>query len=213
MLTVHEPGGPARGALVAVHEAFGMDAWFTGACRSLAAQGWLVVAPHLFHRTGDPVPADLAAAGPHLDALTLDGVLDDVDAAVARSGAEPRRVGIVGFSLGGNVAFNVAAARSLGAAVSFYGGGIRSSRLALLPGLACARGLQTPWLGLYGDRDPSTPAEDLDALEGALAGAPVAAEVVRYPAGHGFLRRESPAAADGMARALAWLEYRVGPAA
>jgi len=213
VLTVHEPDGPARGALVVVHEAFGVDHWFTGACASLAAQGWLVVAPHLFHRTGDPVVTDLAEAGPHLDALTLEGVLEDVDAAVARTALEAHRVGIVGFSLGGNVALNAAAARSLGAAVSFYSGGIRTSRLALQPGIVCARALRTPWLGLFGERDPSTPADDLDALEAAAAGSPVEAEVVRYPAGHGFLRRETPAAVDGLRRTAAWLDAHIGPGA
>ena len=68
-------------------------------------------------------------------------------------------------------------------------------------------------MGLFGERDPSTPADDLDTLEAALAGSPVEAEVVRYPAGHGFLRRETPAAVDGLGRAVAWLDAHIGPGA
>jgi carboxymethylenebutenolidase len=207
VLSVFEPPGPVRGGVVGAHEAFGLDGWFTSTCESLAADGWMVVAPHLFHRTGDPVLGDLTEAGPHLDALTLEGVLADVDAAVARLDRPAASVGIVGFSMGANVALNVAAARSLGAAVGFYGGGIRTTRLALLCGLACLGALQTPWLGLYGARDPTTPASDLDALEGVAAASSVEARVVRYPtAGHGFLRREGWVAVDGRRRALAWLD-------
>jgi carboxymethylenebutenolidase len=206
VLSLYPPPGVPRGGVVAVHEVFGVDGWFAGFCASIAADGWLVVAPHLFHRTGDPVPADLSAAGPHLDALTTEGVLADVDVAVSRLMMAPDRVGIVGSSLGGNVALAAAAARSLGAAVTFYGGGITRSRLDLPPGLSSAGALQTPWLGLYGERDASTPGGDLDDLEEVIGRSAVDAAVVRYPdAGHGFLRRDGHAAEDGRRRAMEWL--------
>lgn len=42
------------------------------------------VAPHLFHRSGDPKLGygDMSEVMPHMKALTVDGVLADVDAAL-----------------------------------------------------------------------------------------------------------------------------------
>jgi carboxymethylenebutenolidase len=54
-LSIFEPGGEARGGVVLVQEAFGVNAHIEDVGRRLAGEGWLTVAPHLFHRTGDPV--------------------------------------------------------------------------------------------------------------------------------------------------------------
>ena len=70
--------------------------------------------------------------------------------------------------------------------------------------------LQTPWLGLFGDLDQSIPVEGVEELRVALAGAPVATEIVRYAdAEHGFHCDARPSyheasAKDAWARALDW---------
>ncbi len=106
-----------------------------------------------------------------------------------------------------------AARRSLGAAVGFYGGGIVHARFPQFPALVDeVATLQTPWLGLFGDRDGSIPVDDVEQLRAALGAAPVDTDVVRYPdAGHGFFCDLRPAyapdaAADAWIRALAWFE-------
>ena len=54
-------------------------------CSRLAEAGWLAIAPHLFHRTGDPKLGydDFSKIGPHFEALTPGTILEDIDAALA----------------------------------------------------------------------------------------------------------------------------------
>jgi carboxymethylenebutenolidase len=114
--------------------------------------------------------------------------------------------------------FSVYAAtlRPLGAAVTFYGGGLREGRFGLPSLIELAPSLQTPWLGLYGDQDKGIPAEDVEGLREAAKNAPVATEVVRYPdAEHGFNCNDRPsfneqAAGDGWRRTLAWFDANLG---
>ena len=102
---------------------------------------------------------------------------------------------------------------AIGAAVGFYGGGIVRARFPQFPPLvAGAPMLRTPWLGLFGDQDASIPPDEVEELRAALAGAPVATEIVRYPdAGHGFhcdVRADYCAdeARDAWSRTLAWFD-------
>ena len=78
-LTVAGPEVEPRGGLVVLHEARGVTDDVDGVLTALAADGWLAVAPHLYHRHGhagvDPDPAEQLAA------LTGPGVLADCDAA------------------------------------------------------------------------------------------------------------------------------------
>jgi carboxymethylenebutenolidase len=101
--------------------------------------------------------------------------------------------------------------------VTFYGGGIVSSSPLGLPALIEeAAGLQTPWLGLFGDLDKGIPVDDVEVLRGALGDADVVADIVRYAdADHGFhcdardaYHRES--AEDAWQRSLAWFATHLG---
>jgi carboxymethylenebutenolidase len=214
-LTVHEAVGPAKGGIVVVQEAFGVNDHIDDVARRFAAEGWSAVAPHLFHRTGDPRPAydDIAGAMPHLQALRAEGVLADVDAAtghLVELGIAPDRVGIVGFCMGGTVALAAAARRDVGAAVTFYGGGITTGRFGFDPLVEEARRLRAPWLGLFGDLDAGIPVADVEQLRAAASSSGQVTEVVRYAdAGHGFHCDRRPdfhpvAAADAWQRTLDW---------
>ena len=212
------PDGEPRAGVVVVQEAFGLNEHIRDVARRFAAEGYLAVAPALFHRAGGGTApyGDLAKVMPLLEGLDDDGILGDVDAALAhleQAGFYPERVGIVGFCMGGRATFLVAARRQLGAAVGFYGGGIVSARLPQFPPLIDeAEDLQTPWLGLFGDRDESIPVEDVEKLRGALGSASIPTQVVRYPdAEHGFhcddrASFHAEAAADGWQRTLDWFQ-------
>lgn len=216
-LTVAEPARDPVGAVIIVQEAFGVTAHIADVCERAAAAGYLAVAPHLFHRSGDPVLAydDIDAVRPYLGTLDPDGLTADLDAALgylAARGLPAGRVGVVGFCMGGTVALWAGTVRPLGAAVSFYGGGVREGRFGLPPLVELAGRLQVPWLGLYGDRDTGIPVDQVEQLRVAAAGAAVPTELVRYPHGqHGFHCDARPAvydaaaAADGWRRTLAWL--------
>ncbi len=212
-------GSPTRGAVVVLQEAFGVNAHIEDVTRRLASAGYHAVAPHLFHRTGSPTIAydNIAAVMPHMQAVTDKGVIADVEAVVSRlhdARWSAGQIGVVGFCMGGRSSFLVAGTMALGAAVGFYGGGIVTRRsadmdslLGLIPGMA------TPWLGLFGDADPSIPVEDVEALRERLSSeARVDATVVRYAeAAHGFHCDVRPsysaeAAADAWRRTLDWFD-------
>ena len=118
--------------------------------------------------------------------------------------------GVVGFCAGGTIAFGVATRRPIGAAVSYYGGGILESRFGFAPMAEAAPGLEVPWLGLYGDQDLSIPSDQVEQLAAAAARAEADTEVIRYPdAGHAFNRdtdslHEQASAEDAWHRTLDW---------
>jgi carboxymethylenebutenolidase len=103
--------------------------------------------------------------------------------------------------------------RPLGAAVTFYGGGVTEGRFGFPPLTELASKLQTPWLGLFGDQDQRIPVEHVQELRLAAASAGVPTEIVRFAdADHGFNCDDRPAvfnqsaADDGWAHTLAWFD-------
>ncbi|MEZ5142093.1 MAG: dienelactone hydrolase family protein [Acidimicrobiales bacterium] len=214
---VPDTGSPA-GAVVVVQEAFGVNAHIEDVTGRFARAGFHAVAPDLFHRSGGGTAPydDFGAVLPLFEGLSGDDdLLVDVDAAVDHlraAGWSTARIGVVGFCFGGRVSFLVALRRRLGAAVGFYGGGIVTGRFPQFPPLIEeAGGLQTPWLGLFGDLDESIPVADVERLAATLVDrAAVPAEVVRYPdAGHGFHCDQRPSyveadALDAWDRTVAW---------
>ena len=208
--------GTPKGGVVVIQEAFGVNDHIKDVAERFAAEGYRAVAPHLFHRTGDPqIPYDdIEAAMEHLNQLTEHGIAEDLDVAyghLREDGFEDSRIAVVGFCMGGTVTFIEAHARALGAAVTFYGGGIAEGRFGAPALLELAPQLKTPWLGCYGDLD-RIPVEQVEQLGEAAAKAPVDTEVVRYPdAGHGFhcdarSAYHEPSARDAWSRTLAWLD-------
>ena|SRR5439155_6435252 len=217
-----EPEGAARAAVMVIQEAFGVNDHIEDVCRRLSAEGYRAVAPHLFHRTGDPILGygDIAQVMPHIQGMSASGLESDLDATLAYLadvGFEGTRVGVVGFCMGGTIAFLAATLQALGAAVTFYGGGITEGRFGMRPMVELVTELKAPWLGLYGDRDQGIPVDQVEALCKAVEAADVPTEIVRYPdADHGFHcdARDSyheQSAKDAWQRTLRWFDtYLVG---
>jgi dienelactone hydrolase len=120
-LTIGEPEGAVRGGVVVLHESRGVTSRTQAIVEALAGEGWLAVAPHLYHRddpgideqTGEDEAVDRAVA-----AITGESVLADSDAAfgvLADRGVSSDRMAVLGFDLGATAALVVAAQRSLGA--------------------------------------------------------------------------------------------------
>jgi carboxymethylenebutenolidase len=209
--------GVPKGAVVVVQEAFGVNDHIKDIAERFAAEGYRAVAPHFFHRSGDPqIPyEDFDKAVEHMAQLTEEGIVEDLNAAydhLHNDGFEDDRIAIVGFCMGGTVAFLEAYQRSLGAAVTFYGGGIAEGRFGAPALKDIGDDLKTPWLGLYGAEDKGIPVEQVEMLREAVGSAPVETEIVIYPdAGHGFhcdarASYHEPSARDAWSRTLAWLD-------
>jgi carboxymethylenebutenolidase len=215
------PDAKAKGAVIVVQEAFGVTTHIEDVARRLADDGWRAVAPAFFHRQGSPVLGydDFASVMPVMSQLTKEGITADLLATIQyldAAGFAASSTGIVGFCMGGTVSFYAGTLRPLGAAVTFYGGGVTEGRFGLPSLIDLAPELQSPWLGCFGDLDQSIPIAGVEALRAAAAAAPVATEVVRYEeADHGFHcnDRESvfhPAAAhDAWLRTLEWFDQHL----
>lgn len=204
-----------------VQEAFGVTDHIVDIARRLADAGWVAVVPHLFHRQDTQVHeyTDVDSAMASIGALVASEVDSDIDAAfgeLARRGFEPTQSAIVGFCMGGSVAFHTAVRRQVGAAATFYGGGVTKARFGYPTMLAVAEALQTPWHGFFGDLDKGIPVEEVEQLRAAVSTAPVEAEITRYAKGeHGFNCNDRPAvynpeaAADAWAKTLEWFATHV----
>jgi carboxymethylenebutenolidase len=220
---VAAPAGPAKGGVVVVQEAFGLTDHIASICDRLAAAGWRAVAPALYHRQGSPTftLAEFDALRSLMGELTAEGIRSDVDGALghlAGLGVTDDRTAIVGFCMGGAVALEAATRQALGAAVTFYGGGVAEGRFGFPSLIDLAPSLRTPWLGLYADLDKGIPPAQVEDLRAAAAKAPVTTEVVRYAeADHGFNNDDRPdvfeptAAEDAWRRTLSWFDLYAGP--
>ncbi len=201
-------------AVIVVQEAFGVNAHIRSVADRFADEGYLAVAPQLFHRDGSPeIPYDdFASAMPLMANLTMQGITNDLNATtdfLATLGFHAANIATVGFCMGGTVAFFAATLGTVGAAASFYGGGVATGRFGFPPLVELAADLKCPWLGLYGDLDQSIPVEQVEALREATNAVSVPTEIVRYAEGqHGFHCDARPdafneaAASDARARAL-----------
>jgi carboxymethylenebutenolidase len=211
------PGVLARGAVIVLQEAFGVNDHIVDVCARFAAVGYRAVAPHLFHRDAvSALPYDLEQALPYMANLTADGIRADLGAVREHLGAEGFSLsltGIVGFCMGGSITCAVAAEDAYGAAVTFYGSGMHKGRFGFRSLVELAPHLRSPWLGLYGDLDPGIPVQQVEDLRSAAATARVPTAVVRYAeAGHGFHcdarpgNYHEPSAKDAWTRTLDWFE-------
>src|SRR5262249_13564149 len=112
------PDGSARGAVIVIQEAFGVNAHIEDVTRRFADTGYHAVAPHVFHRAGGGTApyGDFSKVLPLYEHLDDAGILVDVDATrehLHAAGWDDSRIGIVGFCFGGRVTFLVALRRRL----------------------------------------------------------------------------------------------------
>ena len=206
------PDADPAGGILVLQEIFGLTPHIGAICARLAGAGWHAVAPALYHRhRPEPVAfdhGDMDGARKQQARLTAAGITADLDGALdylGGAGFGPAARGVIGFCMGGSLALYAGTLRPLGAAVTYYGGGVTRGRFGLPPLTELAPALQSPWLGLYGDQDHTISVEEVEQLREASAGAAVPAEIIRYPqAGHGFNCDARPAAYDPSAAADAW---------
>ena len=200
--------GALRGGIVVIQEIFGVNSHIRSICDRLAAEGYVAIAPALFDRQKRDFqsgysPQEVEQARKFLADIDWDGYLRDSDAARAAV-ADVGKVGIVGFCLGGSVAF-LAATRLAGfsAASGFYGGRIADFADEVA---------QCPLQLHFGGQDHSIPMSNVDKVR---AGQPDSEFYVYEQAGHGFNCDErasfhADAAQLAWARTLAFFAKTIG---
>jgi len=127
------PAGTPKAAIVVIQEIFGVNAGIRRKCDTLAEAGYLAIAPDLFWRLEPGIELD-PDIKPEFDrALELMGQFDqdkgiaDIEATIRAARAElgdDAKVGVVGYCLGGRLAFMTAARTDVDASVGYYGVGI-----------------------------------------------------------------------------------------
>jgi carboxymethylenebutenolidase len=203
------PSVPPLAAVIVLQEAFGVNDHIQEVTRRFAAQGYLAVAPDLFHRTGiESVDyADRDTAMRLICELRAEPIITDVGAVLSRladtEGIPTDKTAIVGFCFGGRAAFAAATSLPVAATVVFYGPGIATGPHAALDQAANIKG---PVLMFAGDADPTIPPEDLSAIQSAAQRTNVDLRLIVVPgAGHAFHCDARPAQYVADAAQQAWL--------
>ncbi|HXY90224.1 MAG TPA: dienelactone hydrolase family protein [Xanthobacteraceae bacterium] len=193
-----DPKGPPRGGVVVIQEIFGVNHHIRAVCDRLADAGYRTMAPQVFDRMSPNFEsgyseAEIAKAREFLPRLDWAKLMLDASAAVDALKKEGGPVAMIGFCMGGTVAF-IAATRlgGLAASVCYYGGQI--VRFA-------DNKPRCPVQMHFGEKDASIPTGDVETIRQKRP----ECEIFTYPgAGHAFNRDESPAAYEPNSARLAW---------
>ncbi|MGJ5135926.1 dienelactone hydrolase family protein [Bradyrhizobium oligotrophicum] len=191
-----DPTGTAKGALVVIQEIFGVNHHIRNVCDRLAAAGYVAIAPAIFDRvdpgfTSGYSPDEIAVARKFVANPDWAAFLRDTQAAIdGVKNVGP--VGIIGFCLGGSIAYAAATKLSgLRAAVGYYGGAV--ARFA-------DDKPTVPTQLHFGEKDAGIPLSDVEAIKAKRPDV----EIFVYPgAQHGFGCDER-ASYDRPSADLAW---------
>ena len=131
MAYVARPEGTPRAAIIVIQEIFGVNAGIRRKCDLLAEDGYLAVAPDLFWRLGEGIELDPDIEPEFKKALDLmgkfdqDGGVRDIEASIKWAREDSgKKVGAVGYCLGGRLAYMTAARTDSDASVGYYAVGI-----------------------------------------------------------------------------------------
>ena len=174
-----DPAGAPKGAVVVIQEIFGVNHHIRSVCDRLAKEGYVAVAPSIFDRITPNFqsgysPDEVAEARKFVANPDFAAMLRDSQAAIDTvKSVGP--VGIIGFCLGGSIAYAAATKLSgLSAAIGYYGGAV----------VRFADDRPTvPTQLHFGEKDASIPLSDVETIKSKRP----EVEVFIYPgAQHGF---------------------------
>jgi len=176
---VAKPEGDPIAALVVVQEIFGVNEHIRSVADGYSKDGFLAVAPALFDRFKRGVElgysgADLQKAMSFVPKIDIDAAVRDTAAALDYVRNQTgKKSGVIGYCLGGSLAWLSATRLNADAAVGYYGGRI-AGFVNQQP--------HCPVMLHFGTRDQHIPQEEVDKI----AAAHPEVEIYLYDAGHGF---------------------------
>jgi carboxymethylenebutenolidase len=177
---VARPAGKPIAGLVVVQEAFGVNRHIRSVADGFAKDGFFAVAPALFDRversvelgyTGEDMQKGIAIARQIDPAKAVLDVAATIDYARRETG---RQVGVIGYCLGGSMAWLAATRLHADAAVGYYGGYIAKF---------AEEQPKAPVMLHFGLQDQHIPKAEIDEK---VAGAHPEVPIFWYDAGHGF---------------------------
>jgi carboxymethylenebutenolidase len=196
-LAIPEAGrGPA---VVVIQEWWGLVPHIEDLCERFAREGFLALAPDLYHGQKTTSPDTAAKLLMELDVERAGSEIAGAGRyLLSRPECASKAFGVVGFCMGGALAQYAATTNaSVGAAVSFYGG---------FKKVECRwEGLSGPLLLVYGEKDEGVPPAEAEPKVAAIRAAGKEVDFVVYPgAGHAFFNDTRPQVYDAAAAADAW---------
>lgn len=212
---VARPAGAPIGAVVAIQEIFGVNAVMRGKADWLAREGFLAVAPDLFWRIKpgiditDQTEAEWKEAIGYMNQLDKNASVKDVQATLSWArGQGVGKAGVVGYCMGGYIAFLAACRTDTDASVCYHGGGIHTV-------LGEAGGIKKPVMLHNPMKDSFIPVEALNTIRDTLKGNPLVTIHEYAEQDHAFTREggkhydeAAKQLADG--RTVAFLKQHLG---
>ena len=207
----HAPNGKAHGylslppsgagpGLIVLQEWWGLVEHIKQVADRFAEAGYVVLAPDLYRGESATSPDDARRLMMSLDLpFAAEAVGGAAEYLHAHDAVHPKRIGALGFCMGGQLALYAATVHPemIDAVVDFYG--------VFNPGVPLdLRALKAPVLAHFGVHDASIPRDRADRLLRDIAHAGGDCDGYFYEAGHAFFNDSRPAAYDAAAAALAW---------
>jgi carboxymethylenebutenolidase len=202
--TVFPEGGPGPG-IVVLQEIYGVGPYVRRAAERLAELGYVALAPDLYWRIEPNKVFEHTEEGTQQAiafAERLDSGMAVNDAGAALGHVRALRevghsAGVLGFCLGGSLAYMVAAQSDPDAVVCYYGSAI-SGALDQADLITC------PTLFHFGGSDPFIPRGDIDRVKELVDTRPDMELHIQDDAGHAFDNHEAPMFHNPSAAEAAW---------
>lgn len=196
-LSVPESGSGS--GVIVIQEWWGLVDHIKHVCERFAAEGFVALAPDLFHGKTTKSPDE---AGKLMMALRIDEAEKDLSGAVdyllAHEATTSEKAGVVGFCMGGALSLYTATKNAkIGACVVFYGG-----HPNVKPDLP---NLHAPVLGVYAANDGFVTPDSVRELDSKLKNLGKQFEFKIYPdTDHAFFNDTRPEVYNAEAAAEAW---------
>ena len=194
-------------ALILCHHREGVDEFTLDAARRLAAAGFVVAVPNMYHRRPDGETWEVSRKTMS-DANTVADLRATADFLAHQPSVRADAIGIIGHCMGGRTAFLGAAVMpQMKAAVVLYGGGIfKTEGEGMLAPITLTKNIRAPMLGLYGDKDHIISVDEINRLIETLNEHNIPNEFHVYEnAGHAFQDFSRPKMYSKAASDDAWV--------
>jgi carboxymethylenebutenolidase len=191
-------------AIVVIQEWWGLVPHIKDVAERFAREGFVALAPDLYHGEIAAEPDEARKLAMALDRTRAVQEISDAAAyLIALDTTAPKKIGVVGWCMGGGLSLSTAASSSdIGAAVAFYGRPLDANDTAKL---------RVPVLGLYAEHDHGISLEAVHAFENELKQNNITHSIQIYPGvEHAFFNETRPqiysaaAAKDAWEKTLAW---------
>jgi carboxymethylenebutenolidase len=197
--------------VVLIQEWWGIEPHIRDLAQKLATEGFVVAVPDLYHGKVATEPDDAMKMVMMMRSNTdkaVKEIIGALETVKARPNVMPKKLGLIGFCVGGFLAYTVAARYAdLGAVVPFYGGGYDPTPKEVAK-------VNAPVLAIYGSRDESIPLAQVKKIEQMYKAAGKDITVKLYDAGHAFINPDhgmgnEKAAAQAWPLAVSFLKQKL----